>query len=65
MTRGDNGLDRLLEAWSVLSPGQWDNESGPKDWWAVCNDTGIVAYFADATGAFRFRLSEINRALNG
>lgn len=34
-------------------------------WFAVCNDEGIVAYFADEPTAFRFRLAEINRELNG
>jgi hypothetical protein len=64
MTRGSNDLYRLLEEWSVLSSGQWVNDQGPRGWWAVCNDKGIVAYFGDETDAFRFRLSEINRALN-
>jgi hypothetical protein len=58
-------LNELLEMWSVLAPGQWDNTEGPEGWYAVCNDNGIVAYFADAPTAFRFRLAEINRAING
>lgn len=58
-------LDDLLEIWSVLAPGHWDNEQGPKDWYAVCNDVGIIAYFGDEADANRFRLAEINRILNG
>ena len=58
-------LSDLLESWSVLPPGQWDNAEGPEGWFAVCNDNAVIAYFADETAAFRFRLAEINRALNG
>lgn len=61
MTRS---LNDLLETWSVLDPEQWENESGPMGWFAVCNDHGIVAYFADERDAYRYRLSEINRTLN-
>jgi hypothetical protein len=57
-------LDDLLESWSVLIPGQWENAQGPKGWFAVCNDEGIVAYFGKEEDAFRFRLNEINRVLN-
>lgn len=59
-------LDQLLEEVSVLSPGQWENEDTPHlgEWWAVCNDQGIIAYFGDETDAFRFRLDYINRILN-
>jgi hypothetical protein len=65
--RAKHSLDDLLEEWSVLSPGMWDNDAYPalKDWWAVCNDDGIVAYFSQEQDAFRFRLAEINRILNG
>ena len=58
-------IDDLLQEWSVLAPGQWDNEQGPKNWYAVCNDDSVVAYFLDEKDAFRFRLAEINRVLNG
>ncbi len=58
-------LDDFLETWAVLAPGQWDNDVVPADWFAVCNDEGIVAYFADEKTAFRFRIAEINRELNG
>lgn len=58
-------LEHLLEVWSVLFAGVWENEEGPKGWYAVCNDNGIIAYFADEKSAFRFRLSEINRVMNG
>lgn len=58
-------LEELLEDWSVLAPGMWENNQGPKDWYAVCNEEGIIAYFSKDTDACRFRLAEINRVLNG
>jgi hypothetical protein len=61
-------MEDLLEAWTVLWPGTWgsDDAAEPKGWFAVCNDDdGIVAYFGKEADAFRFRLAEINRALNG
>lgn len=57
-------LDDLLEDVSVLAPGMWDNETGPKGWYAVTNDDGIIAYFGREADAFRFRLDYINRKLN-
>lgn len=53
-----------LEAVQVMAPGMWENDCGPKDWFAVCNDEGIIAYFGDETDAFRFRLDYINRQMN-
>jgi hypothetical protein len=61
----DPHLDDLLDSWAVMPPGLWENESGPKEWYAVCNDDGIIAYFANESDAHRFRLSEVNRVLNG
>lgn len=58
-------LDTLLEDWQVMDPLMWENNDGPKGWYAVCNTDGIVAYFGKEEDALRFRLSEINRALNG
>ena len=46
-----NCIATLLEEWSVLAPGQWDNDVGAKDWYAVCNNGGIVAYFPDMATA--------------
>lgn len=57
-------LDDLLEEWAVMEPGLWENEDGPKNWYAVSNDQGIVAYFGKEADAFRFRMNEINRVLN-
>ena len=57
------GLNELLDVWSVTD--RWENDDGPQGWCAVTNDHGIVAYFADEASAFRFRLAEINRVLNG
>ena len=58
-------MDELLEQWSVLPPGMWENDDGPEGWYAVSNDEGIVAYFGREPDAYRFRLAEINRILNG
>jgi hypothetical protein len=55
----------LLEEYGVLDPYDWINDEGPKGWYAVANDDGIIAYFRDERSALRFRLSEINRLLNG
>src|SRR5437588_13063254 len=50
-------LDELLETVSVMAPGSWENDAGPKDWFAVCNDEdGIIAYFQEERAAYRFRL---------
>lgn len=58
-------LDDLLQIWSVSAPGTWENDEGPEGWFAVSNNDGIVAYFGSENDAFRYRLAEINRALNG
>lgn len=55
-------LDELLEVYSVRHPRE---HVGPAGWWAVSDDEGIIAYFAEEAAAYRFRLSEINRELNG
>lgn len=57
-------LDDLLEEFSVYPPGQWENDIGPADWFAVSNGDGIIAYFADENDAYSFRLDKINRILN-
>ena len=58
-------LDELLEYWEVNDPNAWENDEGPKGWWAVSNgDKGIVAYFLYEADAFRYRLDQINRTLN-
>lgn len=58
-------LEAALDRWSVMAPGMWENDQGPRGWYAVCNDDGIVAYFATEKDAFRYRLWMINRDLNG
>ena len=57
-------LTEMLDDVSVMSPGQWENDIGPKDWYAVVNDDGIIAYFAEETLALGFRLWYINSVLN-
>lgn len=60
-------LDELLEEWAVHSPGMWENKNRPKlrDWYAVSNNDGIVAYFGKREDAYMFRLDKINQILNG
>jgi hypothetical protein len=59
-------LDGALDDVAVHGPGDWENDYGPKDWWAVSTgDDSIVAYFANEADAFRFRLDLINYWLNG
>lgn len=55
-------LSELLEVYSVRHSRE---HVGPAGWWAVSDDKGIIAYFAEEAAAYRFRLSEINRELNG
>lgn len=57
-------LDDLTQEISVDAPGQWENDEGPKDWYAVSGPFGIFAYFGDENEAFRHRLDIINRILN-
>ena len=62
----DSHFNDLLQSWTVLESGIWENEDGPKVWWPVSNhEESIVAYFCREEDAFRFRLAEINRSLNG
>ena len=57
-------LDAALEEFVVHE--EWENDvRGLENWWAVSNENGIIAYFGKEEDAFRFRLAEINRALNG
>lgn len=58
-------LETLLEEWVVMDPAQWENDHGPKGWYAVANEDGIVAYFAQEIDALRYRMFEIGRILNG
>ena len=58
------GLGGLLDEWQVQEYGMWDNEEGPKGWFSVSNNEGIVAYFSDMGDAFRYRLDKVNRILN-
>ena len=58
-------LSDALENWQVDEPGMWENDTGPKDWWAVSNnDEAIVAYFCKPEDAYRWRMDQINRQIN-
>lgn len=58
-------LDEALDFWHVHEPDMWENDLGPKGWWAVsCADDGIVAYFSTERAAFWYRLAVINNKLN-
>jgi hypothetical protein len=69
VSKKKRGLDELLDVWAVHNPGMWENELSSllKDWFAVSSDDagGIVAYFAEEKDAYRYRLDQINRELNG
>jgi hypothetical protein len=54
----------LLDEVSVAAPDMWENDEGPKGWYAVITEDGIVAYFASENDAFLFRLYLINKRLN-
>jgi hypothetical protein len=49
-TGGGGPLSDLRDAlpesnWFLMAPGQWENDDGPSEWWAVGHeDYGIVAY---------------------
>lgn len=58
-------LDSALDYVQVHFPGMWENNEGPRDWFAVSYaDLGIVAYFSDENDACAFRLNIINVWLN-
>lgn len=59
-------LQYYLEEVSVMGPGVWENEMSDilYNWYAVADETGIIAYFGNEVDAFRFRLDYINRKLN-
>lgn len=45
---------RADRKWFLLAPGQWENDQGPDDWWAIAHDDwGIVAYAMDEDRAQR------------
>lgn len=50
---------------SVHAPGQWENDEGPKGWYAISSDhDGIVAYAGTENLALHIRLAIINALLN-
>ena len=53
-------LEEWLSHVVVIPPGCWENEDGPEDWFAVANDSGIIAYFGNEEHACFFRLAYIN-----
>lgn len=59
-------LDQLLEDISVHEPGMWENNKGPKGWFAVSREDegGIIAYFQHGSHAYAYRLFLANAALN-
>ncbi len=58
-------LDDLLEEISVIE--EWDNEVSEIliGWYAVVTPLGIISYFGSESEALGYRLSYINRILNG
>jgi len=59
-----SNIYEALDEIQVIPPGGWENDTGPKDWYAVCNEDGIIAYFVEEGDALRFRLCYINGLLN-
>ena len=58
-------LDYWLGEITVWLPGELEPPH-PQELFAVDTwDGGVVAYFINKSDAFRFRLAEINRRLNG
>lgn len=58
-------LQDFLDKIVVYNSDEWENNEGPKNWYAVAADNdGIIAYFLDEVDAYRFRLDYINRQLN-
>lgn len=67
-------LDEALAKIHVGEVNDLDDTERPDDagrepdlggWFYVCDDDGIIAYFAHEVDALRFRLAEVNRHLNG
>lgn len=63
----EKDIDYWLDEYHVYLPEELNNyPDGLRGWYAVESpEQGIMAYFANESDAFRFRLSEINRRLNG
>ena len=59
-----NDLDYWLDEITVFFPDDLEPPH-PQGWFAVETPEGVVAYFINKSDAFRFRLAEINRRLNG
>lgn len=59
-------LEFYLDSISVHAPGMWENDQGPKGWYAVSDDDdgGIIAYFQNETDAYRYRMRRISDKLN-
>lgn len=59
-------LEEALARFDVHPPGSLPYDAIP-GWWGVSDAEagGIVAYFGEEIDACRYRLAEVNRALNG
>lgn len=56
-------LERAFEIWYIHEPGDWENDDGPKEWWAVSNEEGIKAYFGDEIDAVGYQWTKIMQEL--
>jgi len=61
---GMKDLNEILDSITVMEPGEWENDTGPKDWFAVITDRGIVAYTGTEELAFKLRLWLVNDLIN-
>lgn len=67
-TEKKGALDEALAKIHVGEVSDLDDAGRDPDlggWFYVCDDDGIIAYFAHEVDALRFRLAEVNRYLNG
>lgn len=53
-------LDNMTVFWRI----EPELYRGPKGYCSFANEHGIVAYFKEQDDAFRYRIAEVNRALN-
>ncbi len=59
-------IDQAFDNMTVYDPD--DANGGPNPlpgWWRVMDESGTIAYLPTERAAYRYRLAEINRRMNG